>query len=450
VVRRQAQRSGPRPLPPEVLRRIDADPLFAVMTGDGQHWIDPYTGTAVPASLGRVTAAREYLTTSGAWIERDPLPLERIEYERWRFDLLRLLPVEPRLRLFGRDGRGWMNPFNGDFCPEIGHDEGKVTAHTLARMAERLARCPEARSGRMLDQPAIQARALALGLGSASRQATPGATSAVARPAALNQDLARAKSVQEHMLPDLPRLDGWDLGVHFTPQQVVSGDFYDVLPLRDGRTLFLIGDVSGHGMQAALVVATALKTLRFLARQLADPAHLLAQFNDEIKPDLLPGQFMTIAAVALDPLAGEAQLLRAGHHTALLMNLDRDDVLRRVGSARGMGIGLATGTRFSETLRSERIVLEPGDTLLLYTDGLIEAPAAAPAGAEGEQFGEHRLFGHALTVHGNGAQRLVDDLARVVDDWAGGAVGDDLTVLAIARLPEAEPEPAADAAAESG
>src|SRR4051812_22974124 len=140
-----------RELPPEILRRVDADPSFQVMTLDLQIWIDPYTGKAVPASLGRAQAAREYLLDNDKlWKTQEPLPLARLEYERWRLDLIRLLPLEPRLRMFGRDG-GWLNPYNGEFISSITRDEGKITLHTVSLMAEALCLTPAARGGRLLE-----------------------------------------------------------------------------------------------------------------------------------------------------------------------------------------------------------------------------------------------------------------------------------------------------------
>ena len=83
-----------RPLPPDLLRQIDSDPLFQMMTGD-QHWIDPFSGEAVPAPQGRIEAARLHLSESGSWREREPMPRHQLEIVRWRIDLMRLLPVEP-------------------------------------------------------------------------------------------------------------------------------------------------------------------------------------------------------------------------------------------------------------------------------------------------------------------------------------------------------------------
>jgi serine phosphatase RsbU (regulator of sigma subunit) len=404
-----------RELPPELMRRIDADPVFQVMTSDLQQWIDPYTGKAVPASLGRAQAAREYLIENDQlWKAQEPLPLARLEFERWRLDLIRLLPVEPRLRMFGRDG-AWLNPYTGEFVPGISRDDGKINLHTVSLMAEHLCLTPSARGGRMLDAKTLQEKA----------KASRGTTSVFHKPQPLDEALEKASSVQRNMLPELPRLEGYELAVHYKAHHGVSGDFYDVITMPDQRVLIAVGDVTGHGLQAALVVATALKTLRFVARQGGSPAEVLVRFNQEIKPDLLPGQFITMFVATLDPRTGEVSCVRAGHHAALLVSPRNDVVLRRVAKS-GMAIGLAQGETFAGTLREESLSLQPGDVLVQYTDGLVEAQDA-----QQREFGDARLCGSTLTHLEEGPQRLVDGIAEDVSRWAGGPVGDDLTIFAL-------------------
>ena len=423
-----------RPLSLDILRRIETDPLFQVMTSDQQHWIDPYTGTPVPASLGRIPAAREFLTESGAWRDEQPLPRNALEAIRWRLELMRMLPLDPRLRIFGREGRGWLNPFTGELIEGIAREDGKITVRTVASMAHHLSTCPPAQGGRILDNQALMARVQSLGLGTPS--AGPGSPTPRPSQAAseLNEDMARAKSVQQHMLPDLPAIPGFELAVHYAGHSGVSGDFYEALPLRDGRVLIVLGDVSGHGMQAALVVATALKTLRFLARQVTDPVSLLTQFNDEIRTDLLPGQFITLFAGALDPVGQRLTCIRAGHHPAVIANLTQNTVLRRVGH-QGIAIGLVAGMVFSRSLRPEVVDLLPGDVLLQYTDGATEA-----TDAEGNEYGDARLFGNFLAILDQPLQQVVDDIASDVLTFANGNLSDDLTVLSLAVVEAASDE----------
>ncbi len=416
-----------RPLPPDILRRLDNDAIFQVMTSDQQHWIDPYTGTPVPASLGRIPAAREYLIESGNWRDKDTLPRSQLEAIRWRLELMRMLPLDPRLRIFGREGRGWLNPFTGEMIDHIAREDGKITVRTVAAMALHLSACPPAQSGRILDNATLMTRVQALGLGGPPPSTnTPTPRSQVGSE--FQDDMARAKSVQQHMLPDLPAIEGYELAVHYAGHSGVSGDFYEALPLHDGCVLLVLGDVSGHGMQAALVVATALKTLRFLARQVSDPVSLLVQFNDEIRTDLLPGQFITMFVASLDPVARRLVCIRAGHHPAVIANLGQNAILRRVGH-QGIAIGLVAGSVIRGSLRPETIDLLPGDVLLQYTDGVTEA-----TDAEGNEYGETRMFGNFLATLDQPLQQVVDEIASDVLAFANGTLGDDLTVLSLAVL----------------
>ena len=417
----QQLKSMRRQLPPELLRKLEVDPLFQIMTGD-QQWIDPYTGEAVPATQGRLESARNHLMENGTWRDREPMPVQQLEIIRWRIDLMRLLPVEPRLRIFARDGR-WLNPFNGELVSDIVREEGKITSHTITAMGRVLSVCQEALSGRLLDSQTLSGKIQQFGIGRTE------APSPAANPNALSSDMAKARNVQQNMLADLPTVDGYDIAVHFKPHSGVSGDFYEVITMKNGHIMFVIGDVSGHGMQAALVVATALKTLRFLARQTSNMCNLLIQFNDEIRADLLPGQFITIFAAELDPVSGSLSCVRAGHHSGLLLSANGDTVLQKVGKT-GMAIGLAAGPIFAGSVHVDVVHLHPGDVLMQYTDGLTEA-----MDSEGNEFGELQLYS-SFFAHANlSAQDLVDAIAVDVVSHVQGQLDDDLTIFALSKLP---------------
>lgn len=430
-------RLPPRALPPELLRQIENDPLFMVVTLDGMRWIDPFSGEAIAMGPeGRAATARLHLLESGAWRTGMPLPMAQLEAERWRLDLARLLPTEPRLRIFLKDSRGWMNPFSGELVHGIERPEGKITPRTVWQMAQHLAGCHHARVGRMFDMQELLTRGRSAGAAQQAQEMTP-APAKVAITTQHESELAQARTVQEHMLADMPRPPGFEIAVHLSPHAGVAGDFYEATTLPDGRIFFALGDVSGHGMQAALVVVTALKTLRFVARSTSDLTELICRFNDEIKPDLVPGQFITLFAAVLDPANRSLICLRAGHQPAVLVNLAREDVLRRIGRS-GMAIGLASGAVFAGSLRPVAMQLEPGDVLVQSTDGALEAMNAAEV-----EFGEARYLASVLRGYEKPAQELVDAVAEDVRAYAKGReVGDDLTVLALAVLPGEDTEQA--------
>ena len=428
-------RRRPKPtqkLPLELIQRFQADPSFRIFTLDKQQWICPFNGEAVSAPGGDTEAIQNYLLDSAAWKDAQPLPLQQLIAIRWRHDLLRLLPQEPRLRIFGKEGQGWLNPYNGEFSERVSREDGRINMRTVTAMAQVLAACPQAQAGVMLDAQQLEQRQRALS-GSqhdVNQASQPG--SGHGTVFGLSDDLKRAKDVQANMLSDLPELDGYEMAVHFTPHSGVSGDFYEVLKLGNGRFLFLLGDVSGHGMQAALVVATALKTLRMLARAVTDLTELMGQLNDEIKPDLLPGQFITIFAAIFDPVASNLTCVLAGHHQLLIANPDADLMLRKIGKP-GMAVGLLAGQLFRKSLKPEVVQLNPGDIVLQYTDGLIEA-----INEEDEEFGVARVCGSLMANCMGDMQSMVDSIASEVVEFAGGAIDDDLTLLAIARDPEGQ------------
>lgn len=429
-----AQFSGGE-LPGQVLDRLVSDPLFQVMSADRTHWICPFTGRAVHAAGGRLTAARTYLERSGVWRNLAPLPSARIDVERWRFDISARLANEPRLRLFSRQGLGWLNPYNGDLHETVRLEDGTLTPHTITCMAEVLATCPAAQHGIMLPQEEILRRydqlqrtetdpdddlehtdtseVIPLQTSEVMRQQRPG-----------TDDLSRAQRVQARSLTELPTHPDIALGVHFAPRSGVSGDFYHVAILADNRLLLVVGDVSGHGVQAALVVASMLKTLRFVLRAESEPVDIALACNDELREDLLPGQFISLFFAVIDSSAMTLTALCAGHHPALLVNPRREFPVRRVGRS-GMALGLGSRETLTKMLRPVTVDLEPGDTLVQITDGLLEA-----FDAQDRPWGEARWMGSVLArSDGETPQEVADGLVRDCRGFVNRPVDDDLTVL---------------------
>ncbi len=435
-------------LPASLLERLVKDPQFQVMTLDRRHWICPYTGRTVPAIMGRMPAARAYLEQSGVWRTMEPLPLHRLQIERWRHELLARLGTEPRLRLFSRQGRGWLNPYSGELATDVGLDDGQLSPKTITAMATVLAACPVAASGRMLDQEELLARYDRL-RGSPPSAVTPAmrsttdttevvwigdpspagpvapAVTAVSRPQ--TEDLSQARKVQERLLTDLPAIEGVHLGVHFAPHSVVSGDFYHAATLADGRLLVLVGDVSGHGVQAALVVASALKTLRFVLRDNVDLRAIALDLNDELRQDLLPGQFVSLFLAAIDPAQRRIEAICCGHHPALLINPRRENAVIRLGRP-GMALGLADRGTFEPMLKPIELPLEAGDCLVQVTDGVLEASTA-----DERPWGEGRWMASVLNRCEDGsAQEIADGVVMDCHAFTRRGVEDDCTVLVAA------------------
>ncbi len=243
---------------------------------------------------------------------------------------------------------------------------------------------------------------------------------------ALEQDLQLAAEIQRGLLPqrDLATR-GWEIAHHFAPAGPVSGDYVDVvLPGEDGgHTYFLLGDVSGKGVAASLLMANLHATFRTLLASRPPVDALMDHANRLFCESTMASQYATLVCAKASP-DGQVEVANAGHCPVLVSSGGRTHVMQ----SGGVPLGVFCGTRYeTETCR-----LDPGDLMLLYTDGVIEARNAADA-----EYGQDRLVGmfdgiDELTRRSARglAQACLDDLARFV---GGGAHNDDVTVMAVRR-----------------
>ncbi|RLT39976.1 MAG: GAF domain-containing protein [Chloroflexi bacterium] len=180
------------------------------------------------------------------------------------------------------------------------------------------------------------------------------------------QELAVAQLVQKTLLPQsLPELDGWAIAAYYQPARAVGGDFYDFRTLPDGKLAIIIGDVTDKGVPAALVMATTRTLLRAASERLGSPGAVLERVNDLLHPDIPARMFVTCLYAVLDTQTGHLLYANAGHDLPYRAGPDGVEELR----ARGMPLGLLPGMSYEE----KETTLTPGDTLLLYSDGLVEA-----------------------------------------------------------------------------
>ncbi len=182
----------------------------------------------------------------------------------------------------------------------------------------------------------------------------------------LEQEMRLAQLIQQQFLPkELPELEGWELGAFYRPARAVGGDFYDFVDLPEGRIGVIAGDVTDKGVPAALVMATTHSLLRSEARRLISPGAVLARANDALQREIPERMFVTCLYGVLDPSTGEFVFANAGHNLPFV-STDRGVVEYR---ATGMPLGLMPGLSYEETVEH----LEPGDLMLLHSDGLAEA-----------------------------------------------------------------------------
>jgi serine phosphatase RsbU (regulator of sigma subunit)/anti-sigma regulatory factor (Ser/Thr protein kinase) len=186
----------------------------------------------------------------------------------------------------------------------------------------------------------------------------------------IEQELRVARLIQQTLLPkELPQLPDWQITSYYQPARAVGGDFYDFLYFDDGRLGIVIGDVTDKGVPAALVMATTRSILRSIAHASISVGKVLELTNDLLHPDIPPNMFVTCLYAILDPLSGRIEYANAGQDLPYLRRGGEVSELR----ATGMPLGLMQGMFYEE----KEITLAPGDSILFYSDGLVEAHNAA-------------------------------------------------------------------------
>jgi serine phosphatase RsbU (regulator of sigma subunit) len=254
---------------------------------------------------------------------------------------------------------------------------------------------------------------------------------AIAGQAALAIDNARlyqqqkefADTMQRSLLPhSRPAAAGLEVGeVYESSARVdVGGDIYDFLVLDDGRLAVVLGDVTGHGVEATADMAMAKFVFRSLAREHPEPAAFLAAANDVIVDEVAAGKFITMAYLTIDGTHGRVVCARAGHPAPRL--LLPDGTVHGLDTS-GLALGIDPGQRYEE-LQAD---LPPGGTLVVYTDGVIEARRRR------ELYGVERLDGLLRGHRELAPHALARAVARDARAFAGGELADDLAVVVIRR-----------------
>jgi len=239
----------------------------------------------------------------------------------------------------------------------------------------------------------------------------------------IENELRVARVIQQTLLPkELPELPGWHINAFWQPAREVSGDFYDFLLLEDGRTCILIADVTDKGVPAAMVMATTRSLLRAAAERLIQPGKILERVNDLLHPDIPAKMFVTCLCVVLDPVTGEVVMANAGH------NLPYHKTILGVSEPRasGMPLGLMPGMTYDEV----SLQINPGDSLLMLSDGLVEGHDS-----EREMFGFERIkrIYHDVEAQQDSIQILMNRFNEFVGQ--GHEQEDDITLVTLTRYP---------------
>jgi serine phosphatase RsbU (regulator of sigma subunit)/predicted ester cyclase len=237
----------------------------------------------------------------------------------------------------------------------------------------------------------------------------------------VEQELQVARSIQLASLPkEVPELEGWQVSPYYQPAREVGGDFYDFLELPSGQLGLIVGDATGKGVPAALMMASARTMLRAVAQALgsSSPGDVLGRVNDALFTDIPPNMFVTCFYAILDLNSGSLTYANAGHDLPYLYRSGTAEELR----ARGMPLGLMPGMGYEE----KEITLQAGESALFYSDGLVEAHDP-----KGEMFGFPRLR-ELMAEHGE-VRSLGDFLMEELYSFTGEEweQEDDITLLTL-------------------
>ena len=241
----------------------------------------------------------------------------------------------------------------------------------------------------------------------------------------VEQELRVARRIQQASLPkEVPKLEGWQITPYYQPAREVGGDFYDFFELKDGHLGLVVGDATGKGVPAALVMSTTCGMLGAVARSLNSTGEVLGRVNEALSARIPQNMFVTCFYAILDPKSGSLTYANAGHDLPYLR--------RRGGGceelrARGMPLGLMPSMDYEE----KEIELEAGEGVFFYSDGLVEAHDP-----EGEMFGFPRLrelvAEHAEEERSLGGFLLEQLYSFVGEGWKQE---DDITLLTLRRSP---------------
>jgi phosphoserine phosphatase RsbU/P len=235
------------------------------------------------------------------------------------------------------------------------------------------------------------------------------------------EELGKAREIQEGLLPKrIPQLRGFDVAGTWHPASLVGGDYFDVLKFGDRTLVICVGDVVGKGISAALLMANLQASFRAVAPDSASAGRLMDRLNAVICSNIAADRFVTFWCAMIDSAARKLSYANAGHWPPVLVR--RSGAVESLGQG-GPPLGLAVEIKYDDI----EVPLNPGDRLVLYTDGVTEA-----ADSDEHEYGAKRLADLVLANMELGASELIETTRRHVDGFCGGRYQDDFTLVVVA------------------
>ncbi|MBK5259127.1 MAG: SpoIIE family protein phosphatase, partial [Thermoanaerobaculia bacterium] len=239
----------------------------------------------------------------------------------------------------------------------------------------------------------------------------------------MDEELRTASNIQRRLLAPAPAgIAGYSFAGINQPCRSVSGDYYDFVVRPDGRVYFVVGDVSGKGVTAGLMMAGLQVAFRIFSKTDPDPATLVSQLNASLRETLPRSKFVTLFLGRLDTTTGVVEYANAGHTPPLWIRRNGVEEVE----ASDLLLGVVTGAEYV----NRTLTLEPGDSLVLFTDGVSEAQSE-----EGEELGAPLLAQALSQMHGNGANVIANAVTDTVLAHAGESetLEDDVTIVVVSR-----------------
>jgi sigma-B regulation protein RsbU (phosphoserine phosphatase) len=238
----------------------------------------------------------------------------------------------------------------------------------------------------------------------------------------LEDDLNHVQALDRSLLPELPEVNGWEVGIHYRPSRILSGDFYDVRREDDGgRLTLLLGDVMGKGIPAALLRTGLQGALKALTAEVPSPARVLEKANRYFSESSSSAKLASVFYGAVDVEGGNLCFANAGHLPPLVRKADGR---WRTLDSTGVVLGALAKSAYAENT----VPFDRGDLFVLYSDGITEAQNRA-----GEFFDERRVTSVIDDMRHSSVQEIASGIADEVSRFAPGEPSDDRTLVVVRR-----------------